>query len=215
MHFILLLHVLRQYAISMMKFSSAAAAASFQFTELRKHSDHQRRVISTRLRLHVIPSRVAELVCVVGASYQCSDQHVRVLTPAAVPLVVSLGAADERLVRLVRDTGSGPVVHSRRVPRSMTDQVADPGRVGAQDVVHLGLGEGQEVSRAQGTPWAVQALVGGGEVVGVDGEKEDGARDVLHVVPVADEEEAGGRAVDVGAVLAVHVETGAQVVLSL
>jgi hypothetical protein len=186
-----------------------------------EHADHGRGVVGAGLRLHVVLAVVAEAVAAVGSADDGADHDVGVGPPAHVPVVEPLRAADEVLAVLVRHDGRGAVVHPRREPRAVPDQVAHPARVAAQHVVHLRPGEREHLARGggRGRSGAGDLLgrPGGGEVAGVGGEEERRAGHVLHVVPLPDVEHPARAAlrVGVGRAVVVLAQARAHVVLRL
>jgi hypothetical protein len=186
-----------------------------QPVEHGEHADHGRGVVRARLRLHVVVAVVPEPVAAVGPADDGADHDVGVGSPAQVPVVEPLRAPDELLAVLVRHDGRGAVVHPRREPRAVPDQVAHPARVAAQHVVHLRPGEREHLARGGGggCGGAGDLGPGGGEVPGVGGEEERRAGHVLHVVPLPDVEHPARAALRVGAV--VLAQARAHVVLRL
>jgi hypothetical protein len=182
-----------------------------------EHADHGRGVVGAGLGLHVVLAVVAEAVAAVGSADDGADHDVGVGPPAHVPVVEPLRAADEVLAVLVRHDGRGAVVHPRREPRAVPDQVAHPARVAAQHVVHLRPGEREHLARGRGGAGDLLGRPGGGEVAGVGGEEERRAGHVLHVVPLPDVEHPARAAlrVGVGRAVVVLAQARAHVVLRL
>jgi hypothetical protein len=180
-------------------------------------ADHGRGVVRAGLGLHVVPTVVPELVAGVGPADDGAGEHVGVGPPAAEPVVEPLHATDEAAVGLVRHDGRAAVVHPHGEPVAVPDHVAQPQRVAPEDVVRLRPRQRQQLVRRGGAAGAAEDLLRaavGGEVVGVGGEEEGGAGDVLEVVPLAHVQHPAGAPVHVAAV-AVPAQARAQVVLRL
>lgn len=105
----------------------------------RKHSNQRGSVVSASLSLHEIPPPIGELVVAAGPTDDRPDDHVGVGAPAAVPVVVPLGAPHEGLGVPVGLHGRAAVVHPLGVVPPVPDQVAEAHGIGAQDVAHLRL----------------------------------------------------------------------------
>ncbi|BAS71065.1 Os01g0220150 [Oryza sativa Japonica Group] len=155
-------------------------------------------VVGGRLRLLVVVPLVGEVVVLVGAADDGAVEQVGVAAPPPVPARVPLPAAHERRAGPDGGDGRAAVVRLPRVDGAIADHVARPPRVAPQDVVHLRLGERQELRRPGHRPAAARAPHGAaGEVVGVDGEEERRAGDELDVVPPLVVQHSAGRPPDV------------------
>lgn len=182
--------------------------------QLGEHAHQRRGVVRACLRLHVIPPLISELVPGVRAADESPGDHVGVGASPAVPVVVALHAPDEAFAPFVGHDRGPPVVHPHGVLAAVPHQVADAHGIVAENVVDLRRGELHQFlgpdSPGRASEYVPACFL---QVVRVRDEEEGGARDVLHVVPLADEEHATGRAVQVGAV--VLAEASADVVLPL
>ena len=79
------------------------------------------------------------------------------------------------------------MVNPSRKIGAKSDQIAHVHWVGAEYVIRLLFCKGKKLFVIHGSGVAVETVVGSAEVVGVDSEKKRRRRDVLHVVPLADE----------------------------
>lgn len=79
------------------------------------------------------------------------------------------------------------MVNSSRKLGAKSHEIAHVHGVGAQNVIYLLFCQNEKVFGIHGACGAVEMEVGTAEVVGVDSEKKRSCRDVLHVVPLADE----------------------------
>lgn len=158
-------------------------------------------VVGRGLGLLEVVSLVGEVVVGVRPADDGPDEEIRVAALAAVPGVVPAAAADEGRVDLDGHDGGGPVVDLLRVGAPVAHHVAGGPGVVPEDVVHLRLGEGEQLRRSGGAAAAPKALPGGGQVVGVDGEGEGGGGDELEIIPPLAEQQPAGRPPHVAAPL--------------
>lgn len=145
-------------------------------------------VVGACLSLHVIPTLIIKVILAVWSTHKGPNKDIGVGLSPPIPIVIPLGAPYEPLVLLVGHYGCPPMVNIFRVLWAEPDQVAHAQWVGPQDVVGLGLGEFEELIAAHRPAGADEGV--GGDVVRIDGGKEGCSGDILHVVPLADVEEA-------------------------